>query len=466
MTRIPVWIFVSIFYACSAFAQAPQPYPFVTNVPGLEEAMLKSSYWTQRLETSGLRMTQAQVAAFNRQAFSVDANMHDLDAFPDQLARDQLLTLVDKVSKPASTPRYHASSGEQVTEADYARLQAATNLAAVDPITRVRWGLVVKRSAMRSYPTAARVLKMPDDQHLDRFQETAVFPGERLAILHRSADGQWLFAVNYHYAAWVRSDAVALGSRQQVESWVRAQPRLVMTGDRVLTNYSPEEPRVSERALEMGVSLPLVNPVSAGFEINGQNPYTSYIVKMPVRTEDGALAFAPALIARSRDVSVGYLPYSEDALLRQSFKFLGERYGWGHDYNGRDCSGFIGEVYKSFGLLMPRNTGQQASGRYAPTLRFNAPDVPAVRAALPNLRVGDLIYVPGHVVMYLGEVAGEPYVIHDKTVLEYLTEAGERYTGTLSGIAVTPLTPLLAENGRGFLENIYAIKHIALQETH
>ena len=67
--------------------------------------------------------------------------------------------------------------------------------------------------------------------------------------------------------------------------------------------------------------------------------------------------------------------------------------------------------------------------------------------------------------MYLGEVAGEPYVIHDRTLLQYRTETGDVYTGTLSGVSVTPLSPLLEESGESFLDSIQAIKRIALDAT-
>jgi len=50
------------------------------------------------------------------------------------------------------------------------------------------------------------------------------------------------------------------------------------------------------------------------------------------------------------------LPFTRANLLRQAFRFLGERYGWGHDYQGRDCSGFVSEVYRSMGVQLPRNT--------------------------------------------------------------------------------------------------------------
>lgn len=444
-------------------AQADDHYPFVSDVPGMEEAMLSPDYWVGRLTTAATRMTPAEVHRFNTRAFASDANMHDLGKLPDTLSSEQLLSFINRVSRPASSPRYHARDGVLVSDRDYRRWLAMANLNAINPENPVRWGLAVQRASMRSYPTTDRILKAPADKHLDRFQETAVFPGERLAILHTSADGEWFFVLNYHYGAWLPRTAVALGSRADIDTWSASEPRLVVTGDRVHTNFNPLDPRSSEVPLEMGVSLPLVDPETTGFDVNGQNPYASYIVSLPLRTETGNLEFGLALIARSRDVSYGYLDYRPDLLVQQAFKFLGERYGWGHDYNARDCTGFIGEVYKSFGVLMPRNTGQQADGRYAPTLRFDAPDVAGVTAALQKLQAGDLIYLPGHVVMYLGRIDGEPYVIHDRTVMEYLSSTGEVYQGTLSGVSVTPLTPLLAENGQNFLANIYAIKRIALE---
>ena len=93
--------------------------------------------------------------------------------------------------------------------------------------------------------------------------------------------------------------------------------------------------------------------------VNGQHPYTAHVVELPMRAADGSLHFTPALLPRTADVAADYLPLTRANLLRQSFKFLGERYGWGHSYNARDCSGFVSEVYRSFGVQLPRNTRDQ-----------------------------------------------------------------------------------------------------------
>lgn len=432
---------------------------FNTDVPMVQEAMLDASYWIERLDSDEVRLDAAAIQNFNSASFRVDDNLFNLDEFPQALPREQVLKWIDGVSRPASAPRYHVD-GRIVSEADYAALEAAVQRERIPAEVEVRWGMVVERASMRSYPTDTRVLKSLDDRDLDRFQETGVFPGQRLALLHESADGLWWFAVNYHYAAWLPKQAVALAGREQLAQWMAREPRLMVTGSSVTTNYNPEEVRTSQIPLDMGVSLPLLSAKEVGHDVHGQNPYASHIVSLPVRSAAGELEFVPALIGRSRDVSVGPLAYRPSQILRQAFKFLGERYGWGHDYNARDCTGFVGEVYKSIGILMPRNSGQQGASSFAPTQTFAPEDREARIKALENLSVGDLIYIPGHVMMYIGSVAGEPYVIHDVTGLRYLDGDKSLYTGTLSGVSVTPLTPLLLNREKSFVDGIYAIKTI------
>jgi len=74
--------------------------------------------------------------------------------------------------------------------------------------------------------------------------------------------------------------------------------------------------------------------------------------------------------------------------------------------------------------------------------------------------VGDLIYVPGHVLMYFGDINDEPYVIHDVSMFGYIDENGEYYEGILNGVSVTPLIPLHGTRKSPYVDLIYNIKRI------
>ncbi|WP_237060632.1 NlpC/P60 family protein [Microbulbifer sediminum] len=432
---------------------------YVSDVPGISEEMLSVDYWADRLASDRLRMGDRQIQAFNARNLARGEFLHDLQALGETMPGERVRELLDGVSSPASSARFYRD-GREVREADYGRMQASVQRDRIPELVELQWGLVVERASMRSYPTRESIFKTPTDLDLDRLQETGVFPGQQVVLLHESADGEWWFALNYHYAAWLPKSAVAVGKRTQVEQWLAKVPRLVVTGAQVRTNFNPVDARTSERVLDMGVSLPLLSAAEVGHNVKGQNPFASHIVSLPVRDGAGRLAFEPTLIARSRDVATGYLEYRPSLVLEQAFKFLGERYGWGHDFNGRDCTGFVGEVYKSFGILMPRNSGQQGRSAFAPTQFFEPGEERKRRQALDSLNVGDLIYIPGHVMMYIGHADGEPYVIHDVTGLSYFNADNEFYRGTLSGVSVTPLEPLQLGRERSFVDSIYAIKTI------
>jgi hypothetical protein len=212
----------------------------------------------------------------------------------------------------------------------------------------------------------------------------------------------------------------------------------------------------------MGVRVPLVTDLPADRPVNGQHPYASYVIELPTRKEDGTLAFAPALLPKTSDVATEYLPLSRANLLQQSFKFLGERYGWGHSYDARDCSGFVSDVYRSFGVELPRNTRDQAVSPAIDRLTFGKSDSHETRlAALDDLEVGDLIYIPSHVMMVIGRENGMLYVIHDTTGITYRNENEELIRLPLNAVSVTPLTPLLyGSSGDPTIDHIYSIVRI------
>jgi hypothetical protein len=224
--------------------------------------------------------------------------------------------------------------------------------------------------------------------------------------------------------------------------------------------YTPEAPDVSEIQLDMGLRIPLAR-LPPDQPVNGQGPYAAWTLSLPTRAADGSLRLQPALLQRKLDSAPDYLPLTRANLIRQAFKFLGERYGWGHLYNGRDCSGFVSDVYRSMGVQLPRNSGDQAR---SPALRhrlFGPGDSHETRMrALAEAQVGDLIYIPGHVMMFLGRVDGEPYVIHDVGGLVFRDGEGRmRWTKT-NEVSVTPLLPLLVDEKLSYVDAMTSLVSI------
>jgi len=81
-------------------------------------------------------------------------------------------------------------------------------------------------------------------------------------------------------------------------------------------------------------------------------------------------------------------------------------------------------------------------------------------AVLRNLEIGDLVYIPGHVMMVIGHESGTPYVIHDTTGISYRDAAGQVTRVVLNGVSVTPLTPLLFARKDSFVDHITSILRV------
>lgn len=429
-----------------------------SGVIGVQEAMFSPGYWIAKTPSPDAHVLDlAQIAAQNAALLHSDPSMHDLSALgatvPGAQVRDWLARLA-----PMPAVLYDAED----RLIPVATRESIAGNAALDRIPArvpVRFGLVVHRVSMRNHPTALRAFPGKGLQDFESFQESTLFPGDPVAIVHASGDGRWVLVVSPRYVAWVERTAVAVGSRETVLAYAARPSGRVVTGDEVRTVFTPEAPAVSELQLDMGTRIPLAD-LPPDQPVNGQGPYVSWTLELPTRAADGSLRFQPALLRRTADSAPDYLPLTRANILRQAFKFLGERYGWGHLYNGRDCSGFVSDVYRSMGLQMPRNTGDQARSPALPHRLFTAADGHDVRMqAVGALQPGDLIYIPGHVMMFLGRVDGEPYVIHDVGGTVFHDATGRKRWTKTNEVSVTPLLPLLVEDHLSYVDAMVSIVH-------
>jgi hypothetical protein len=251
---------------------------------------------------------------------------------------------------------------------------------------------------------------------------------------------------------------VAEGPAAQVFAYVEHTPYRIVTGADERTVFTPEQPAVSRVQLDLGTRVPVLTDLPSTQPVNGQTPYTAHVLQLPVRANDGSLQFTPALLQKNTDTAAAYLPLNAANIIGQAFKLLGERDGWGGADGGRDCSSFVADVYAGMGVVMPRNTGRQASSpAFARTL-FTASSTPAERLrAAHALQVGDLVYIPGHVLLVLGQVDGQPYVIHDVARMSYRRADGSIARIKLNAVSVTPLLPLLFDDQHTYVERMTSI---------
>ena len=264
--------------------------------------------------------------------------------------------------------------------------------------------------------------------------------------------------ITKRYRGWIKRDKIAIAeNKKEALSYFDNENFLVVTESRVETEPNPFDDKISNVLFQMGDKIPLVKnediPQSIP-EDNGQaqSPEGAYVIWLPVKGENEKLKFKKALIARSNDLHEGYLSYTRENLLKQAYKLLGERYGWGGLYKRRDCSRFIMDIYRTVGIQIPRDAGfPQEEISAGKSYEFSG-DLKERRKVLGKLEAGDPIYMKGHVMMYLGKEKGEHYLIHSGSGYGKYDNNGNHKGITVHGVFVMRAEQLMKSSEKTYLE--------------
>ncbi|MDR0408748.1 MAG: C40 family peptidase, partial [Campylobacteraceae bacterium] len=94
-------------------------------------------------------------------------------------------------------------------------------------------------------------------------------------------------------------------------------------------------------------------------------------------------------------------------------ELLDENYGWGGLYANRDCSAFTKDFFSVFGIWLPRNSLAQKNT----ALYFDVSNLTAAQKEQKLKELGQpyltLIYLPGHIMLYVGEIDNRAVVAHN-----------------------------------------------------
>ncbi|GAH85909.1 unnamed protein product, partial [marine sediment metagenome] len=147
----------------------------------------------------------------------------------------------------------------------------------------------------------------------------------------------------------------------------------------------------------------------------------------------------------------GYLPYTRRNIIQQAFKLLGERYGWNGMFIRRDCSQYIMNVYKTMNIIIPSFTRMQEEGAAGKSIEFSG-SIQRRESVLNKLQPGDPIHLKGHVVMYLGRIEDNYFVIHSGSGYGIKSKDGRTKPVTVHGTFISEVHQLLMSEEKRYLE--------------
>lgn len=270
------------------------------------------------------------------------------------------------------------------------------------------FGICVKRSNIRRTPE--------EYEHCgesEAGQLAAIIVNEPVAVLKVTEDGKWYYIYTFYYGGWVKSCDIALcKSYEEWESERKIHNPLIVTASRMRLECNPDK-ALSQLELSMGTVLDMDTEVDIDDIISGKNVCCNYVVRIPVREENGLLCYKKAKIPVSAEVNIGYLKYTPENILRQAFKTLGEIYGWGGWFNSRDCSSLVSDVFSCFGIKLPRDTSGLSRLRGENIyIGIDGLSAEEKKKLLSGVRQGVVLGFPGHVMIYSGQEDDNFYCIN------------------------------------------------------
>lgn len=386
-------------------------------MPDVTADMSRPGYWSDlQTDPTALLMTPEEIAAQNAANIAASGtNMFDLKNAPDTINGVSQREALQR-SGSADAAYYlgwtFQTDGSKADQAFYDAMianMADPNASEAQP---VRYAVAVNRTTLHTFPSDAQILDDPADPEFDYQHLTGVRVNEPLVIYAESADGAFYLVHSVCCPGWVPAEDVAVCADREewLSAWDFAPEDTLVVWGTYTTALSIVAPEVSRRLLTQGTTLQRVVLEDRNALVNNRAAYNNHVVWLPVRNDDGSYAKQLCLIAEHAEVSVGYLPMTQENIMKAAFAVLGDAYGWGGMMLADDCSGYVRSIYKCFGLELARNTNWQ---QQMPVLQLNLNGLTDEQktAAIRRLPLGATLFFSGHEMMYLGCVNDKLYVV-------------------------------------------------------
>ncbi|NCD08980.1 MAG: hypothetical protein EOL98_06060 [Negativicutes bacterium] len=376
-----MFIFIILFFFINNFAIAANP----KMMPGIDKALLQAEFWLDKQEGEKILVGKSDIDYLNRSMQTAD--MPDLKYYPSVIGRELLKKYLQEYEIDAEL----FVSGKRLTQNQIAQLDEDRNTEQLPQEKKTKYGVVVERANLRTLPILLQSFAVPADREFDMWQETVVDPAEPVVILHNNKKNDFFYVQTRNYRGWLPAEAIAQTKRDNWLRYVEPESFAIVT-QRIFRLFQGKNKWI--------------------FQMGSRIPTEGKLLLLPVRDDSGRLQIIKQEAEYGENLHEGYLPYTTNNLIRQAFKHLGSPYGWGGLKESVDCSSFVADVYRTVGIALPRNADEQEEANTGKKIDLAGYSREEKIAKISESPLGSAIFMPNHVMLYLGSRGGMPYVIH------------------------------------------------------
>lgn len=290
--------------------------------------------------------------------------------------------------------------------------------------TVLKKAITIKNSALRVFPTNSKIFYNPKQAGegfpFDYNQNSGIKINSPLLISHYSQDKAWAYVQASFASGWIEVNHIAL-INDKIAKKFKSGNYYVAIKD----NFPIYKNGIFKEYIKLGTIFPKTKSgkyLTIGRDINMQGYLST------VKLTENMIDKKPIKLNKNNVKMV----FNE---------LIGEPYGWGELLNHRDCSALTRDFIAPFGIYLNRNSAsQKAQGKYYNLKELSAKEKKAtiLKNAIPYLT---LIYLRGHIMLYIGEYEGEPLAFHSVWGVKTLKDNGEQGRFIIGRAVVTTLNP-------------------------
>jgi len=259
--------------------------------------------------------------------------------------------------------------------------------------------ITLKHTNLRLYPSSRGIYYDPkktgEGFPFDYSQNSSIHMNTPLIVSHYSKDKQWVYIQTSYASGWIKVQDMAFVTPEFQEKFQNNNYAIT-----VKDNLDLSDDRGSISLVKMGTIFP-IDPKTKKY-LMGKKNSKGYATLFKITVNDiDIIAHKP-------------IKFNAYNLAYISKQLVGEPYGWGGKEKCRDCSSLTRDFFSEFGIYLPRNSSQQAKeGAEFISLR-GLDSASKKETILKNAKpFRSMLFVPGHITLYLGEKNGEPIILHN-----------------------------------------------------
>lgn len=306
--------------------------------------------------------------------------------------------------------------------------------------TLVKKAITLKNTNVRVLPTNSVMFYDPTKQGegfpFDYNQNSLIKLNTPIMVSHLSKDRAWAYIESSTVGGWIEIGSLAFVSDEFIYKF-----------------------KTSDYYISVKEKFPIYDPIFREYiKVATIFPkkYNKFIIAKNDGNQNALISFIDLQEDEIESMPLTFNSTNRVKILNQ---LLNEPYGWGGLLNNRDCSSFTQDFFAPFGKSLHRNSkAQTTNGKFLDMSKLTTEEKKTFIKE-NGVPFSTLVYLKGHIMLYVGIKDNEPLVVHNMWSLRLKDSSGRKYRHIIGKTSITTLEP--ARGMKDFDEDTNILKRVS-----